>query len=220
MQIPNPFYLLLGLLPTLSGCQNPGKQASSTELLNYFHPTAATDTLLFEVEHAEGRTPAIGDTIPNSLFFTVLDSVLLSEINYVADASGAVVLAGQRFPLSTDFEACIVDIRQFWFQHQSLLLYDKRQKTFTDRATVAEWYGGDGGQILTGSWLVDYDRDGHKDLVVREIHHTLRPDDQGETHDETHESALLLLWRADRFVEQPLSDTALVVKRFPIRSFW
>jgi hypothetical protein len=219
MQITNRYILLAGLMLALASCHIPGK-STPNPLLDYFQPTAAADTIIFEVEHEEGRVAALGDTIPNALFFTEINAALLSEINHVADSAEAVVLALQRFPLNAEVEACVVDIRQHWFQHKSLLLYDRRQKAFTDRVTVAEWYGGDGGQVLTGSWLVDYDGDGQKDIVRRDIQHTLRPDENGEAIDETYESALLLVWRAGRFVEQPLSDTMLVVKRFPIRSFW
>lgn len=200
----------------LAACVHP----APPPLWRYFHPIAAADTLVFEVEQEQGAAPAVGDTIPNSLFFSVLDSALLAEISHVADSATAVVLARGRFPLTDDVEACLVDIRQFWFQHQSLLLYDRRKQAFTSRVTVAEWYGGDGGQDLTGSWLVDHDGDGRRDLIRRDIQHTLRPTDDGDAIDETYESAMLLAWRQDRFVEQPLSDTMLIVKQYPIRSFW
>jgi len=219
MQIANLCLCLAGLSLACTGCQSQEKPMP-TDLLAYFRPTAAADTLLFEVEHAEGHTEAIGDTVPNALFFSILDSALRSEITYVADSAEAVVLALRRFPLNADVDACLVDIRQHWFQHQSLLLYDRRRRVFADRVTVAEWYGGEGGQVLTGSWLLDYNGDGQKDLVRREIQHALRFDADGEAQDVLHESALLLLWREGRFVEQPMSDTSLIVKQFPIRSFW
>jgi len=214
------FCFFLACLLQVAACVHPAGPDSPKTLFGYFRPAVVADTLIFEVEQEAGRAEAIGDTIPNALFFTVLDSALLSEIGYLADSANAVVLARQRFSLTPDVEACLVDIRQFWFQHQSLLLYDRRKNAFTGRVTVAEWYGGDGGQILTGCWLVDHDGDGRRDLVRREIHHTLRPDDNGEALDETHEAAMLLAWRQDRFVEQPLSDTMMVVKRYPIRSYW
>lgn len=211
--------LYLGLLAGLGACQAP-RAIPASKLLGYFRPAAPADTLRFEIAETGADAPVEGDTIPNQLFFTALDAALLREIDYVADSAMAVVFGKQRFPIDDDFDACLVDIRQFWFQHQSLLLYDKQKRAFTGRVTVAEWYGGDGGQVLTGSWMLDRNGDGSKDLVRREIQHTLLPDENGDMRDITHESAMQLIWKESRFVEQPLSDTALVVKQFPIRSFW
>ncbi|MFN0015124.1 MAG: hypothetical protein ACKVU2_11310 [Saprospiraceae bacterium] len=214
------FFLVFttGLLAT--ACSINPRPNSQQGLLNYFDTTAAADSLVFEVEYVDDKHAVSGDTIPNALFFNLIDSTMLAEIEYVADSSMAIVLARRRFPLSTNIEACHVDIRQAWYQHQSLLLYDRSRRAFTQRITVAEWYGGDGGQLLTGCWLTDYDGDGDKDLVIREIQHTLRPDDDGGAVDELLETAALRVWQQDSFVEQPLADTAAAVRRYPIRSFW
>jgi len=66
------------------------------------------------------------------------------------------------------YDACLVEIAPFsWFKRQSLLIYGKRETPFSDQVTVvAEWYGDNGGQVLTGSWLVDHDGDQQKDLVA------------------------------------------------------
>ena len=220
--MPRTIIYLFLLVGSMSGsaCIQNADPISQKKLFGYFKPVTASDTLVFEVDLGDNVPTTSGDTIPNALFFSVLDSALLAEISHLADSASAVVLARQRFPITDEVEACLVDIRQSWFQHQSLLLYNHQQCKFTNRVTVAKFFGGDGGQMLTGSWLFDYDRDGHKDLVCRVIEHILRPDDNGEAIDESFESAMLLAWRQDRFVEQPLSDTMLVVKRYPIRSFW
>lgn len=217
----HPLIPFLGILVTvcwIASCR-PANPAPALLLLPYFQDTQERDTLCFFVLQEGEKDTTPFDTIPNSLFFTVIDSALLNEINYLADSVEALVLAGQRFSLNDTIDACLVDIRQFWFDHQSLFLFDKRRQTFVDRVTVAEWFGGDGGQMLTGSWMLDFDGDGHKDLVRREIAHSLLML-ENDTRDTVHESALLLRWKDGRFVEGPLSDTSLVAKRFPIPSLW
>lgn len=188
-------------------------------LLSFFQTAPVADTLRFEVAEDGANAPVSGDTIPNSLFFTALPAGWLAEIDYIADSSQALVLAKLRFPLDDSTDACLTDIRQFWFQHQSLLLYNKNRRAFTARVTVAEWYGGEGGQDLTGSWLTDYDGDGGKDLIRRLIQHSARP--EGDTvREDFYESAEVFLWKNGQFVEEPIRDTAAVVKRFPIRWMW
>ncbi len=212
------YILCAGILGAFAACKLPVRQAGPP-LLSYFTPVTAPDTLLLEVDSGD-EPVATGDTIPNEVFFTALDKSLLDQISNVADSAESVVTGRQRFPLNPDFDACLVDIRLSWFQLQTLLLYNRRSKTFTDQITVAEWYGGDGSQLLTGSWLFDYDGNGRKDLVRRTIFHGIIPDETGEIQENIAESAELFLWQKDHFVGKELSDTALVARRFPIRSFW
>jgi hypothetical protein len=90
------------------------------------------------------------------------------------------------------------------------------------RATLAEWYGGDGGQVLMGSWVFDFNGDGRKDIVRREIQHSILPD-ADEAQEYTEEKAFLLRWNNSQFEETEktsLLQTKEGVKRFPIRSVW
>ena len=106
-----------------------------------------------------------------------------------------------------------------YYHHLSLFLFDKSKKAFTQRLTLAEWYGGESGQVLTGSWMFDYDKDGHYDIVRREIAHSsmLVGDDVQEHFDE---SAALFLWKNDGFEAAPVADSAAMIKRYPIKSKW
>jgi len=163
--------------------------------------------------------PTQGDTIPNALFFKTIPAALLQEIDYLVDSSANVVLGRQRFTLNDSITACWVDLQYSWFQHQSFFLYNIKQQRFTDHITLAEWYGGDGGQLLTGSWLFDYDGDNRKDIVRREIQHSMMM--QADTVLERNEqAATLLLWKNGHFMETPLKDTAAIIKRYPIQSMW
>jgi hypothetical protein len=188
-------------------------------LLSYFPSGQLADTTHYELEADQPDTIG-GDTISNALFFKELKP-FLSDIDYLADSSSATVIGKRRVPLNAQYDACIVDIRQSWFKHLSLLVYDKRGHRFTQRVTLAEWYGGESGQILTGSWVFDYNGDGQKDLVQRVIEHSsVSNADNDEVTETFNESAELLLWQKDKFVTTPTKDSSALVKRFPIRSAW
>jgi hypothetical protein len=174
-----------------------------------------SDTLHIEVSTEQDRL----NTIPNAIFFKAVPAALLQDISYIADSSDALVLGRQYFPLNDSITAFWVEISHLWFQHHSFLLYNKRRQVFTDRITLAEWYGGDGGQILTGSWVFDYDGDGKKDILRRQIQHSIEFT-EGEPQEHTEELLTLLLWKKDRFVEKTVPDTAMILKRFPIRTLW
>ena len=143
---------------------------------SFFNAIPAVDTMRFEVSQDDEPLP--GDTIPNVQFLTEIGAGLMQGIDFLDDSGEAKFIGRSRFPLNEGFEAYLVDVHQNWFKNQSLFLFDQKSKKFSDRVTVAEWYGGDGGQILTGSWLVDFDKDGGKDLVRREIEHWMEMDEE------------------------------------------
>lgn len=216
--------LVFILIPlcAITACQQATEKQQTKEpaLLAKFKPMDLPDTLHFELPNTDTGAPPLGDSIPNGLFFTALDTTWLRDIEHVADSTMAVIYGLGRYPLAEGYDACLVDVHQSWFRHQSLLVYDKQRQAFTDRVTVAEWYGGEGGQVLTGSWLFDFDGDGKKDLVRREIEHSLLIQGDEEPRDSTVERASLLLWKEGRFVAAPVTDSAALVKRFPIKSAW
>jgi hypothetical protein len=209
--------LLLGL--TACHSKKEPQHVAEPPLLAYFKPTPNADTLHLEMPIGE-EVEKPSDTISNALFFSSLDTAWLREIEHVTDPKEAMVYSKGRFALATGFDACLVEIHLNWFKHQSLLVYDNQRHAFTDRVTVAEWYGGEGGQVLTGSWLFDYDADRSKDLVQREIEHWMKMDDNGEPVETIVERASLLQLKEGKFTASALADSATLVKRFPIKSAW
>ena len=207
-------FAAVGLLAT---CRQP-VPAGPGDVTAYFSPLPAVDTLLVEVTDSSDDS-AVGDTIPNGVFFGSIPPALLEEIDYLADSSQALVLGRNHFAMSDDIEAYWVEIRQFWFRHHALLLYHKSRKAFTDRITLAEWYGGEGGQVLIGSWVFDFDGDGKKDILRRDIQHSMVPNSD-TLQERTAESVSLLLWKNGQFTITPVRDTAALIRMFPIRTLW
>lgn len=194
------------------------KHSADFSLASQFPLVPLQDTLHLEFPD-EDASAQLGDTLAQALFFQTLDTLLL-PIEYLADSSSCAAFALQRFELNDQYDACLVQINQFWFKHQSILLFDKTQQKFTQRITVAEWYGGDGGQLLTGSWLFDYDQDGDKDLIRRVIEHSSRPNEEGGLEEKIVESAELLLWEKNAWVKVEVKDETGLIQKYPIRSFW
>lgn len=206
---------LIGLF--FASCQQPLQQPKKTKLLpDYFQKTMVADTMLFELKQEEDELWT--DTIPNSLLFTQMETHIMNGVDYIDNSGDLIVIGRSRFPIQENKEAFLVEMRQNWYRHLSLFIFDEKTQAFTERETVAEFYGGEGGQILTGSWLTDFDGDGDKDLIRREIEHWLILDDDN-TRDTTSENAHLLLWEGNGFLEGEV-DSAELVKQFPITNWW
>ncbi len=183
----------------------------------YFPRLPLQDTLHFAI--AADDEPAQSDTIPNDLFFGALPAMIQDEIAYVADSATALVLARGRYRIEKGYEAWWVDIRENWFQHQSLLLYNKSEKRFTGRLTVAEWYGGESGQILIGAWMLDTNGDGKKEVVQRQASHAIKI--EGEDVLESTEQ-YVSIWRQQEgyFTSLPIQDSLQWIKAFPLPYVW
>lgn len=204
--------LVLGLF---AACTRHTPPTPEAEVLAYFPNTTLSDTTHLELPDEATS----GDTIPTPLFFRTLGA-LMQPVDYVVDSTSSTVVALQRFSLNERFDGCLVHLTQNWFKHQSLLVFDKQTQRFSDRVTVGEWYGGEGGQVLIGSWLFDYNGDGNKDLIIRSIQHSMTPTPEGEPEEKFFESGELLLWNKNSWQKNTVKDSAVLVKNYPIRSVW
>ena len=209
------FSVALLLLGLFAACTRHTPTSPDAAILSYFQTATLSDTT-----HLELQDEAIsGDTIPTSLFFRTLGA-LMQPVDYIVDSTSSTVVALQRFSLNERYDGCLVHLTQNWFKHQSVLLFDKQTQRFTERFTVGEWYGGEGGQVLIGSWLFDYNGDGNNDLVRRTIEHSMTPTPEGEAEEKFFEFGELLLWNKNSWQKNTVNDSAVLVKNYPIRSAW
>ncbi|MFQ5446961.1 MAG: hypothetical protein ACE5FF_08505 [Saprospiraceae bacterium] len=208
-------FFLVGAIALGTAC-NTSDTASGT-LERYFKEVPAPDTLLFELAEDGGQVP--GDTIPVATFLDKINDRLLNDIPFFDTTGDLTILGGQRFPVAENVEAFEVHFFQNWFQNQSLFLFDKNKNAITGRITAAEFYGGDGGQILTGSWLFDYNGDGDPDLVRTEIEHWINLSSD-EPAEKVEQRVSLLLWNGGGFTESEVLDSAALMQAFPVKSWW
>lgn len=197
----------------------PPQSARKTALSPYFQLLHPCDTIRVEVLEGDERLASC-TTIPNGIFFKEIPQNLLSDIDYIADSSQALVRGYYYFTLNDNISAFWVETRLSWFQNHSIFLYDHSKQQYIDRITLAEWYGGDGGQVLIGSGVFDYNGDGKWDIFSKEIQHSMRPGENDEPIEETAESVQIRLWKKDHFENLPIADTASVINKYHIRSYW
>lgn len=211
--------ILLATLATVftMGCQEGNKQATPVKktIADYFPEMTVTDTLRFEVFPNADTSGAVG--IPTSVFFRKMPTKLMNQIQYFDNTAPLYVYARGRFIIDEGKEALLADLRQNWYQHQSLFIYDTAADTITARSTVAEFYGGEGGQITSGSYLLDLDGDGDKDMVRREIERWLDTSG-GEPVEKMAHYVSVFHWQDGDFHEAPIADSAALIAAFPIQS--
>ncbi len=210
MTTPANFTYLIGLLLFGWGLNSCAPQTSDFAALFKMQPLP--DTLAFAITDSDAAIGA--DTISNQLFFSQLSADMYADIEYVADSSSSVTLARGSFELSPPYLLLWADIRYAWFQHQSLLLYDKEAKRITDRITVAELYGGESGQIITGAWLLN-----GNEIVQRQDSHSSRLTETDEVEQSTERYVSRWKIEGGRFIEQPVQDSARWIREFPMEDW-
>lgn len=211
MQAPAHYCQLFGvllLILTFSAC----REQKSDDFAGLFPLQPLPDTLAFAITDSD--TAFKVDTISNQLFFSQLPAKMYADIEYVADSSSSVVLARGSFELSPPYLLLWADVRYAWFQHQSLVLYDTKTKRITDRITVAELYGGESGQIITGAWLLS-----GTEIVQRQDSHSSRLTETDEVEQSTERYVSWWKIEGGRFIGQPVQDSAKLIRNFPLEDW-
>lgn len=207
---------VLASLLLLTSCTSRLPQASA--FATSFPAITLKDTTIFAGEMGEGATASLKamDTITLEDFNKYVPDSLHEPIAHILEGGDPVIQKLGRFPLDAYYDALAIDIQAFWFRNQSVLIFDKKQQTVIGLFPVAEFYGGDGGQILRQSWLLSK-QNIMQALIVRESEHALKIEEaSGEPQDLYAEWGARYLWQKNKFVEQPTSDSLALIKAFPI----
>jgi hypothetical protein len=169
------------------------------------------DTLTFYAR-LDDRAPLPTDTLPLEKVSAALSATMMEDLSDFVDTFSTICFARGRFALDADIEVLWMEVQNGWYNHHSLLLWDKGGHRIRDRLTVAEWYGGDGSQQLINAYLM-FGK--HPELVVRQTYRSTRMGDDDEVVETRTESVALWQIKGGRFVEKPVFDESRLIQNFP-----
>lgn len=181
-------------------------------LIKHFTTIAPTDTLHISPDNVEGERV---QPIPLADFFASLDSSLIEEMIYPPDTTEVELYGHWKAPINDQFEAYLMEVQQHWFVFKYLLVYSKAEQQFTSLLPVAHFYGGEGGQIRTESWLFDWKSKKTAKILTRESEHTLRMLED-EVKDTYEESVMLQQWQQGQFQKMQVQDSNAWIEKFPV----
>lgn len=154
--------------------------------------------------------------IPDSVLVAALPDSIFDELHF--ETSEADFHPRFRFPLDALHDACVVYVDEFWFHRQSLLVFDKNKKRFVGAQELSQFFGGDGGQVSSESWMLPKQQGGL--LYTKESWHTITLDEGDEPLERIEENAHLEKWSGTGFVPVPLQDSLAMQLAFPMKWEW
>lgn len=205
--------LCLVIVATLLICTNctrpSATQTPLAQCLSYFSPRPnVPDTLhCFLAEATEGTL------LSDTLLKTVLDSTQFESLHF--GTGEARFLALSQFSFAKDLCAALLRTEESWFRKQTLLVFDLRQQKCLAVVELAHFYGGDGGQTASESWL--FPNVASPKLFVKTAEHgfVTQTDDQY-----LREHGELLQWKVKNFHTIPNPDSVLFLRRFSMHRTW
>ena len=199
-------------------CDSPDQvaheEAVPPELFRKFVSKSPTDTV---VVNTVFPSDSAGRTASADLWYQTLGADLLDEVAFGLDTMDTEGYTYWKTLIDRNTELCLMGFHQFWYRNKSLLIYDIPSASFKGLIPVATFYGGDGGQILTGAWLYDINEDGFADLTIRESEHNLEPGEP-EPVDIYKDAVRQMLWDTADQAFKPLieMDSSALIKKFPL----
>jgi hypothetical protein len=212
------FPSLLGslLLLNIIACHTEPEPSTPPQYLYAkFQAITAADTLHIGLDSTAGKS---GEDISATLFLAAIDSSLFADMIYEPDTFDFQAQAHWKVPLDKNYDACLLGMQQAWFKFKYLLIYSKSSKSFVDLLPAAYLFGGDGGQIVSESWIFDLKT---KPTVVSPIQeHYMRwlDPDAEEPQIIDSKDISLLQWSDGTFEDVPIRDSSRYIRIFP--SFW
>jgi len=212
------YFFVLFVIFTGWGCHSGNSNIPVSippALLSYFTPVSPSDTLHFFFEN--DPSPSNAKEIPLPILYEALDSTLHREIGYDSEGTEITAWAHNLFPIDEHYDAALLEIQEFWYEFKYLLLFSKASNQFTGIIPVNEFYGGDGGQIRSESWLFF---ENTPKLLTRFSEHYLDMSAVGaggDPKDLYAESVRLQEWQGSDFIDVPVRDSSRWIKDFVVK---
>lgn len=201
----------------LINCTPPSTSSTAilpSETLVQLFPVAHDSITTF---HFYNSDEEIINPIADSIITSAISEDILEKIEY--GTGDAMHQINQQFPLDEKYLGCIMDGTESWFRNQALLLYNQETKSFEDAIILSQFYGGDGGQIVTESWI--YTENKKKFLYQKESSHAIIPStDSDELVEMLDEHSQLYVWNGNIFKETIQQDSINLDKQFQMKWEW
>ncbi len=191
--------------------------AAQKRFSEYFRLIKVKDSLFFSINTPQGLR---ADTIPYEVFTANVPPTLLRNVDYLLDSEETTVFGLGHFSLNKKFDAYILGFTLYWFSGQAILVVQKKSNLPVALIPVSSFYGGDGSQVLRNTWFFDYDKDGKKDLLIRDSAHSFRINEEGEEAEKYEEYVSLHLWESTGFKPKAISNEQVVIQKFPVNWDW
>ena len=209
------FYFLAALLFVQLKCASP--TPAPTSLTSYLASFPIRpdwpETLHFFLADS-----LVGTPLSDTLLKAVLDSAQFESLHFGTGEARFSALG--QFPLEEGFSAGVVQTEEFWFGKQSLLVFDIEKQKCLSVVELSHFYGGDGGQTASESWL--FRGKSPLRLFVKTAEHGLTPpnDPADDLVEYLRESGQLFLWEAKQFRPVPNPDSLLFLEQFRMHQEW
>ena len=208
---PLVFLLLIQIIYSCSSIEEP--KPSSEKFHSKFVHITAPDTLAIRFDKVNLDT---GRSISPQLFMDVVDTLLIQKMLYEPDTFDFRGKAYWKIQLDKEYEGCLIGIEQVWFKFKYLLIYSKKDKNYIDLVPVAYFYGGEGGQVSSESWIFDFGT--NPVLLTRYLEHYLRLSESNlDAPEEMNlQKVGIQKWSTGQFLEDSLQDSLRWIKNYPI----